>query len=76
MKIADYLKERSLSQQAFAEQVGVTQSRVSQWLAGERIPAERAASIERATAGAVTRYDLRPDVFGAPPPATSEQEAA
>jgi DNA-binding transcriptional regulator YdaS (Cro superfamily) len=28
------------------------------------VPAERCIAIETATAGAVTRYDLRPDVFG------------
>ena len=67
MKLADFLKERNLSQQAFADQVGVTQSRVSQWLAGERVPAERMAKIESVTEGCVTRHDLRPDVFGAAP---------
>lgn len=34
-----------------------------------------ATSIERATAGAVTRHDLRPDVFG-PAPASGDSKAA
>jgi DNA-binding transcriptional regulator YdaS (Cro superfamily) len=67
MNIPDYLADRSLSQQAFAALVGVTQSRVSQWISGERVPAERVLAIEFATAGAVTRYDLRPDLFGVAP---------
>lgn len=67
MDIATYLKGAELSQQAFAVLVGVTQGRVSQWIAGERVPAERCNDIEAATAGAVTRYELRPDVFGGAP---------
>lgn len=35
---------------------------VSQWAAGVKpVPADRCADIERATAGAVTRRDLRPE---------------
>lgn len=35
---------------------------------GDRpVPPARCLAIEDATAGAVTRYELRPDVFGAPP---------
>lgn len=61
------------SQSLLAAQVGVTQGRVWQWCNGDRVPAERCADIERATAGQVTRYDLRPDVFG---PAPQGKEAA
>ena len=32
-----------------------------------KVPAERCMAIEQATNGAVTRYDLRPDVFGPAP---------
>ncbi len=38
-----------------------------------RVPAERVLAIEAATHGKVTRYDLRPDVFG---PAPDEQDRA
>lgn len=76
MDIAAYLKSKELSQQEFADLTGVTQGRVSQWLKGERIPAERCAAIETATAGAVTRYDLRPDVFGAAPDPQPVEKAA
>jgi DNA-binding transcriptional regulator YdaS (Cro superfamily) len=63
MDLANYLKKSELSQEAFADLVGVSQGRVSQWLAGETIPAERCVVIEKATAGKVTRQELRPDLF-------------
>lgn len=46
----------------------VPNSLLSQWKTGvRRVPAEHCRAIEQATNGAVTRYDLRPDVFGASP---------
>jgi DNA-binding transcriptional regulator YdaS (Cro superfamily) len=45
----------------------VRQGYVWKWLRRGYPPAEHAVAIERATRGAVTRYDLRPDVFGPPP---------
>lgn len=66
MTLADYLK--TTTQSAFAEALNVTQGAVSQWLTGElRITAERAKQIEDVTAGKVTRAELRPDIFDAPP---------
>jgi len=51
------------SQRALAVMLGVTPATVNQWISGIRpIPAERCPAIERATAGAVTCEDLRPDV--------------
>lgn len=42
--------------------IGVSAPTISQWRAGTRpVPVERCTAIERATAGAVTRKDLRPD---------------
>ena len=65
MTLADYLK--TTTQTAFAEALGVTQSAVSQWVTGEqRITAERAKEIEELTRGAITKQELRPDIFGAP----------
>ena len=78
------------SQAALALKLKVKQPTVSEWARGERpVPVERCVDIERATAGAVRRWDLRPDdwhriwpeligVEGAPeaPEAkTAEQEA-
>lgn len=73
MNLSEFRKERGLSQAAFATlltEVGskATQALISQWESGDvTVPAERMAAIEKVTDGAVTRHDLRPDVFGPPP---------
>ena len=74
MNLTEYLSQPDMSQQKFADMLGITQPAVSQWLQwiadkerGTRITAERALEIEAATSGAVTRYELRPDVFGEQP---------
>ena len=67
------------AQNALADAVGVSKAFVNQWIKGERpVPPERCRAIEAATDGKVTRYDLRPDIFGAAPPASNsdQQEAA
>lgn len=62
-----------------AELLEVTPQAVSKWVAADRAPAERCIDIEAAVdkveLGAVTRYDLRPDVFGVKPPAESKTAA-
>jgi DNA-binding transcriptional regulator YdaS (Cro superfamily) len=59
-----------------AKTLGVTGPTVYQWIDGSRpIPSRWCIPIEQATGGAVTRYDLRPDVFGEAP-APSKTEAA
>jgi len=50
--------------------IGTAQNVVSNWRARGQVPAHRCAEVERATGGAVTRHDLRPDVFGEPAPAS------
>ena len=50
-----------------AAKIGVGPTAVSNWQLRKKVPAERCLAIEAATDGAVTRYELRPDVFGAPP---------
>jgi len=48
---------------ALARLLGVAPPTVSQWASGVRpVPAERCPAIERATGGAVTCEELRPDV--------------
>lgn len=52
------------SQVALARKLNVSPQAVGQWVAGiTRITAERAIQIERATGGAVTRAEIRPDLF-------------
>jgi DNA-binding transcriptional regulator YdaS (Cro superfamily) len=72
MKLSEYLE--TTTQDALAKAVGVTQGTVHQWVKGILpISAQRAADIERATGGLVTRIELRPDIFG---PINNEQAAA
>lgn len=40
---------------------------VSKWLRSGRVPADRCIAVESILRGKVTRYDMRPDVFGAQP---------
>jgi DNA-binding transcriptional regulator YdaS (Cro superfamily) len=56
-------------QSQLARRIGgkVRQGYVWKWLRRGYAPAEHALAIERATQGAVTRYELRPDVFGPSP---------
>lgn len=61
-------------QSDLAKVLGVTPQAVNQWVLGTRpVPAQHCLAIEQATAGKVTRHDLRPDVFG---PAPANQPAA
>src|SRR3990167_3888832 len=62
--INNYIQQHGLTQEAFGKKIGVTQGLVWQWLKGfTRITPERAVQIERRTAGAITRQELRPDIF-------------
>jgi DNA-binding transcriptional regulator YdaS (Cro superfamily) len=64
-------------QSELADRLDVTPQAVSQWVLGIRpVPAKHCIPIETATGGAVTRYQLRPDVFGAPPSGPTDQQAA
>jgi len=49
---------------ALAKALNLSSQAISQWA---RVPAERVLEVERATAGAVSRYELRPDVYGGQP---------
>lgn len=56
------------TQVELAQRLGVRQSTLWHWLvrAKKGVPAEHVIAIEKATRGAVRRYDLRPDIFPAP----------
>lgn len=53
------------SQKALADKLGVTQSVVWYWLEKSKrgCPAEYVLKVEEVTDGAVTRHDLRPDIW-------------
>ena len=51
------------SQAKLARQLGVSTMTVSKWTR-DGVPPHRALEIEKLTDGAVTRQDLRPDLFG------------
>jgi DNA-binding transcriptional regulator YdaS (Cro superfamily) len=56
------------SNAGLATAIGVSPAMVSQWVNGVRpIAARHCLPIERATGAAVSRYELRPDVFGEAP---------
>ena len=62
-----------------ATALSIHPSLVSQWVTGRRpVAANHVLGIEKATQGAVTRHDLRPDVFGAAPANddSTDQQAA
>lgn len=53
------------TQTALADAIGTSQPFVSQWVLDYRPVSPRfARKIEEVTGGQVTRYQLRPDVFG------------
>lgn len=58
-------------QAELARRIGgkVKQAHVWNWLRSGRAPAEHCRAIEEAVEGRVTRYQLRPDVFGTRPEA-------
>ncbi|WP_373565917.1 transcriptional regulator [Microbulbifer okhotskensis] len=50
-----------------AKSIGVKPPVITQWFKSKRpIPAGQCRPIEAATNGAVTRYELRPDIYGDP----------
>lgn len=54
------------TQAELARRLNVTDMAISQWKK-RGVPPERCIPIEDATDRAVTRYELRPDVFGSAP---------
>ena len=54
-------------QTALARRIGKKQPTVAQWLRRGRVSPTSCIAIETALGGQVTRYELRPDVFGQPP---------
>lgn len=62
-------------QSALARKLGLKQANVWHWLnRAEHVPAEQAIAIEAATDGAVSRAELRPDLFALPGQNISEED--
>jgi DNA-binding transcriptional regulator YdaS (Cro superfamily) len=55
------------SQDSLADTLQIKSPSITGWRDRNRVPAERCREIEAATHGRVTRYQLRPDVFGPAP---------
>jgi DNA-binding transcriptional regulator YdaS (Cro superfamily) len=87
MTLSDFFAQEHGSQSRLAKSMQIAAPMLSQWASGSRpIPMERCTDIERATGGAVMRWDLRPDDWnrmwpeligadGAPVPSTDKQGA-
>lgn len=78
MDLLEYISDQNARKQ-LAEDVFTSPEYLwqiaSRWR-GKRASARLADAIERATNGAVTRYELREDVFGAAPESPKAGEAA
>lgn len=70
MQINDFLAKANLTETAFAGQLGLSQAQVNRLRHGARVTAELAVKIEAATEGAVSRSELRPDLWPTPSPRT------
>lgn len=57
------------SKRKLAEALQVKPQSVQKW--DRQIPAERVLQIERLTDGEVTRFEMRPDIFGPEPDAAA-----
>lgn len=64
------------TQTELARRIGgkVKTGHIYHWL-NHGVPPERCPAIERATGGKVTRYEIRPDVFGTQPPVLAPARA-
>ncbi|MFJ5253768.1 transcriptional regulator [Pseudomonas sp. NPDC088414] len=67
MDIFEVLRQQVHSQSALARALGISPQALDGWRRRKQIPAERVLDIERITEFRVTRYMLRPDIFGAAP---------
>lgn len=68
--------QTALAKAISASHPNVKQQHIWKWLRAKRVPGEYAVAIEDATGGKVSRYQLRPDVFGEAPPSNPSQQVA
>jgi DNA-binding transcriptional regulator YdaS (Cro superfamily) len=66
MTLQDYFKDNTRgAKDALSKELGISRTWMSQLIQGRQVCSpELAVEIERLTVGAVTRKDLRPDLFG------------
>lgn len=78
MELSVYVQELPRGgRKRLALQLGISASYLSRLLAGDRsITAERALAIEEATCGAVSRFDVRPDLQWSPSKKHKAKQAA
>jgi DNA-binding transcriptional regulator YdaS (Cro superfamily) len=65
-------KEAAGSAAKLARAIGVTPQALSQW---DECPPMRVLAVEAAAKGRVSRYELRPDIYGPPPDAGATTQA-
>jgi DNA-binding transcriptional regulator YdaS (Cro superfamily) len=64
MQLNQFIEKGHMTQAELARRLDVTPGLIWQWLNDHRrIAAEQVIPIEKATDGAVTRHDLRPDLY-------------
>ena len=66
VKLKEYLSAERGRTTDLADALKISSAAVSQW---DRVPAERVLDVERLTG--VSRYELRPDIFGEAQPTPS-----
>ncbi len=64
------------SQAKLAAKMGCSQQQIAYLLKASNITAEMAIAVDTATDGAVSRHQLRPDIFPSPSPSPSPQRAS
>ncbi|MNJ53098.1 hypothetical protein D3C77_484730 [compost metagenome] len=67
MDVFEVLREHVRSQSSLARELGISPQAIDGWKKRKQIPAERVLDIERITEMKLTRYMMRPDIFGAGP---------
>ena len=63
MRALEKAIERAGGLKRFADSLGVSPQVVVNWRKRKNVPVDRCGAIEKATGGAITREQLRPDIF-------------
>lgn len=71
-QIKRHLRANKLTLEWLADRIGLSRHTIKKW---DKVPPHHVLQVEDALGGAVTRYQMRPDIFGASP-ATSANDAS